>query len=532
MNASKATSAGISEEGGSTKAAKSVAKDEFKPDAQTPQVTALASQSKQRYDPLTVDRSRVVQKPVSRTQADDPREFQIQQLRRRFSPKESVEDDGTAFAFHMAPSDPDFPFEMIGLECVLHVPKSYPRSGKPSLDVKNKEMGRGYQINVEKGFDALADRIPQMTLLGLMNGLDKQLEALLTGQKAETVKIVPNARKPTVQSPSVQPETGPHQTPNPVTKPAQVLPQTFTAEEQRQAAIRRDAETRQLEARLGRLPHYFKSSDGISYLLPIEPRKRADLPVPLQNVKTVRILIPMLYPLQPCRVEVQGVAKEAAMKTEQGFERKSRERPDLTLMAHVNYLTQNMHVLATEAAVDESPETVDTPAIKSLQLDVNSHVIPDKPPSSHPVSLLDDRSHIQFIPRPPEWAAQTQADHDDSDSESGEETSEDDYTDDSKSGVELEIVPEVSSTAPERGVLLSFPYLELYGIELLELISLSLTIKCERCKDQMDFKDLRSPTTAGPNAPGVKAESCKKCASALSVGMSPTSAALACSQSC
>ena len=72
------------------------------------------------------------------------------------------------------------------------------------------------------------------------------------------------------------------------------------------------------------------------------------------------------------------------------------------------------------------------------------------------------------------------------------------------------------SAPAERGILLSFPQLELHGIELMEVTTLSLTIKCERCKDTMDVDRLRNNTTS--DASGMRDLSCKKCANALAVG--------------
>ena len=446
---------------------------------------------------------------------EDPREFQLQQLRRRFSPKETAEADGTALAFSMAPSDPDFPFEMVGLQCVLHVPAGYPSKGQPFLDVKNKEMGRGYQINVEKGFDALVAKSPQMTLLGLMTALDKHLESLLTAQKAETVKLIPNAK--TTANPSQSAQTEPTREPVQAIIPtsAPVRESTFTPEQRRDAAARREGETRQLEARLGRLPLFFKSSDGIAYTLPIEPRRRGDLPVSLQVVKSIRLFVPLMYPLQPCRIEILGVAREAALNTEKAFEKRARENPESTLIAHVNYLSQNMHLFATTPRKEDPPEAAVQANIASLQSeDASASKIIDSK-SAVPSNTLDDRSHIHVIPRPPEWGMPGQADPEDDSDSSDAFDSEDDSADEDL-GVELEKIPEVASTAPERGILLSFPYLELHGIELLELTSLSLTIKCERCKDQMDVKNLRSTSTGDSGA--AKRESCKKCASHLSIG--------------
>jgi hypothetical protein len=51
--------------------------------------------------------------------------------------------------------------------------------------------------------------------------------------------------------------------------------------------------------------------------------------------------------------------------------------------------------------------------------------------------------------------------------------------------------------------------MELYGIELLEVATLNITVKCERCRDLSEAKGLKD---------GVeKSESCRKCASHLGI---------------
>jgi hypothetical protein len=507
-----------------------------------------AVESPRRHVPL-VDRSKVVQRPVTHTQAEDPREFQLQQLRRRFSPKETYEaDNSTVLLFSMTPSDPDFPFDMVGLECALHVPAKYPAGGwKPHLDVKNKEMGRGYQINVERGFATLMEKSPEMTLLGLMNALDKQLESLLTEQKAETIKIIPNAGPSTGKMsipfrpihPPLKEYLAPSKPPaceafGGISTPT-VKPPTFTPEQKRDAAARREMETRQLEARLGRLPQFKKSSDGIVYTLPIEPRKRTELPEHLRMVKTMKLFVPLMYPLEPCRIELPEPAKATAISTEKAFERRARENPDMTLIGHINHLTQNMHLLHTEPIPVEmlgkhkdDHELVAYLKRKGLVTGDTAPVFGERPeekaepksemvlPSNH--SELDDRSHVKVILRPPEWTV-VGADGEEEDDLSDSYDSGDEFSDED-SGVELDTVQEEDSrAAPERGILLSFPYLELHGIELLELTSLCLTIKCERCKDQMDIKNLRTTTEAGTIP--ARSESCKKCASSLGIGLKP-----------
>lgn len=455
-----------------------------------------------------VENDRVVQKPVSRAQADDPREFQIQQLKRRFSAVVTADDDGTLLTFLMAPSDPDFPFEMANLECSLHVPGTYPRNGRPYLHVGNKDMGRGYQINVEQGFAQLAASLLQATLLELMKRLDRQLESLLSEPKAETLKIVPNntaggpvrgSEKIALQKNDVKAKIANHE------------PVAHSVERIRAAEGRRSTETHQLESRLGRLPAFSKSSDGVVYTIPIAPGKPADLPVPLQAVKSVRLSVPVQYPLEPCRIELVGVAREAARITEKGFERRAGENQGTTLLGHVNYLAQNMHTLAA-VVVDDSVSAVVHLPIDRLEVN-DSH----QNSQSDIKSSADeaDRSHIKFIPRPPEWALNSDDEGDTSD-DSDIEKSDEELTDEIEGDEGSDPIPEAQGTSPERGVLLSFPFLELHSIELLELVSLSITVKCERCKDVMDIKNLRDGAKAG--VAGVRSESCKKCANTMRIG--------------
>lgn len=460
-----------------------------------------------------VESDRVVQKPVSRAQADDPREFQIQQMKRRFSPIVTVKDGETVLAFQMAPSDPDFPFEMTSLECLLHVPTTYPQSGRPSLQVGNKEMGRGYQINVERGFAEMVASSPQATLLELMKRLDRQLESLLTEPKAETLKIVPNAagggsiRWPEKALPVQGTDVG-RIAANPVPSAHARLP-SYSTEQRKLAEARRSAETHQLEARLGRLPAFSKSSDGVVYTIPIQPGNLGELPVPLQAVKSVRLYVPIRYPLESCRVELVGVAREAARNTEKGFERRVQANQETTLLGHVNYLAQQMHTLATMV--------IDDPVHAEIHLPIDRLDVSDSQQAATTLFADEtDRGHIKIIPRPPEWAMNSDNEEGNSD-DSDEEGSIEEPTDEIDGDEVFDPNLEAQTTRPERGILISFPFLELHSIELLEVVSLSITVKCERCKDTMDIKNLRDSAKVG--ASGVRSESCKKCANTMSMGI-------------
>ena len=409
----------------------------------------------------------------------------------------------TILTFKMAPSDPDFPFEMPFLECVLHIPSGYPTIGIPRLDVKNRDMGRGYQINVEKGFETIVLQNSQSTLLAYMNSLDKQLESLLSSEKAETIKLVSNSGVPTKPVNRESSTTANQPKPSAVRKEP-----TYSVEQLATAASRRQQETRQLESRLGRQPLFVKSSDGLSFTLPIEPSKRDELPMSLHAVKTVVLIVPMLYPLAPHRIELQGVTKDAARNIEKSFGKKAKQNPDLNLMGHVNYLTQNMHILAAEEHKDEQ---VEMPEVKKLSVEENHTSAPT--PAGPRQNESDDRPHIQYITRPPEWDVKEGSGED---SDISFYDSEEELSEDYSETEQLETVPESATTVQEKGVSLSFPFLEFHGIEILELTSLSVTVKCERCKDTLDVKNVRD---SDQTPTGIRTESCKKCASTLGIGM-------------
>jgi hypothetical protein len=463
-----------------------------------------------------VPASRVVPKPVPQAQTKDPREFQLGQIRRRFSPKETKASSGDALLkFSLTPSDPDFPFEMTALECLLSVPIKYP-GARPTLKVGNKDIPRGFALNVEAGFDGLANDKPEASLLELMKALDKNLETFLSAPKADTVKLVPNKdtrHLSVLPSPSVEPRAVVEDKSaiSQLTTRISAKPvETFTAEQKAEASKKREVETRQLEARMGRLPLYKKSSDGIAYTLPLEPRRRAELPVALQAVKTVQLFVPLLYPLQPCRIGFEGVDPANSKAVIYGFEQKSKEKQETTLMGHVNFLAQNMHVLA-KTPLEHEPSVV-RPA-PSLTAVAPESVDKGKEAEGH---QDPDRSHIQYITRPPEWTVIDAEDLSGTDTDdlysydTEEETSDEDGGVGVKAAAAGEQEPSQQTTQnPERGTAISFPFIELYGIELLEIVVLNITVKCERCKDATEVKGLKNGIT--------KSESCRKCASQLSI---------------
>ncbi|KAL2130131.1 hypothetical protein VTI74DRAFT_6853 [Chaetomium olivicolor] len=442
-------------------------------------------------------RSRVVPKPVPEREVKDARGYQLEQLRRRYSPKETSLDTGdVSLLFNLSPSDPDFPFDLDHLECDLRVPAAYPKKA-PSLQIKNKDIPRGFAINIEKGWDSLVQEKRGATLLALTYALDRKLESLLSEQKAETVKLtifkdtrpLDGGHAAKVEEQSAKPAPKP-----PVLVRPYIPEESYSKDQIAEAKARRAQEVRQLEARMSRLPLYHKSSDGVVYTLPLEPKRRAQLPAGLQPVQSVQLIIPLLYPLQSLRILLNDVDSQDAEPLEELFTQKAAEQKQMSLMSHLNYLTQNIHTLAkqaqkppaTSAPAPEAPRGADTEAKEA----------------EHSSALGPGRGHIHVIPRPPEWAFEDGSD--------GSESSDEDYDSEDEDGgavLEVDNPPAYSlpiTQTPERGTALSFPSIELHGIELLQITLLSLIVKCDRCKTLNEIPSLRD------NLP--KSSSCKKCA--------------------
>lgn len=408
----------------------------------------------------------------------------------------TASDGSTSLVFKLPPSDPDFPFELAYLDCDLRVPEDYPEE-RPVLLVRNKDIPRGFGINVERGWERLAEERKDATLLALTHALDKHLEAFLSEQKVETVKLVAfegvkdtrhlDAKPPTpgpVMSEPARPVA-------PALKPFVPEP-SYTKDQIPEAKARRAQEVRQLEARMGRMPLFRRSADGVIFTLPFEPKRRAELPSGIRMVASMHLIIPVLYPLQDLRVQLNDSDPEVAEPIEELFTQRAAEQKQMNLMSHVNYLTQNLHTLAKQAqALAPKVETPQVPQEEPgpVQTEAGPSGVGRK-----------DKSHIQVIPRPPEWNVEH------GESGSGEDSLESDDTDEGGAALgesEDEPTATLPEETPERGTMISFPSIELHGIELLQVSMLGITVKCDRCKTINEFKSLK---------PGQeKADACKKC---------------------
>ncbi|KAL3953339.1 hypothetical protein ACCO45_013282 [Purpureocillium lilacinum] len=397
--------------------------------------------------------SRVVPRPVPESHAQDPRGYQLAQLRRCFSPRETAVDGATSLVFKLVPSDPDFPFELAHLECDLRVPDAYP-DARPQLRVRNSDMPRGFAINVERGWERLAEK-KTSTLLALVNALDKNLEtffplgrtsATTTGREAETAPYNPEP--------------------------------SYTREQTAEAKARRAQEVRQLEARMGRLPRFRRSPDGVVFTLPIEPKRRDELPPGLHSVNSLHLIVPLLYPLQDLRVQLNEADAADAEPVEELFTQRAASQKSMSLMSHVNYLAQNLHTLDKQARLAKKAQEAEAEKLAEREAAQKAQEkAQDKPPET-------EHSHIKVIQRPPEWDRDTDSDED-------TEESSDDGGAVLQSDQPAETPTEAPTDTPERGTMISFPYIELHGIEVLQISILSLTVKCDRCRTPNDMTGLK-----------------------------------------
>ena len=450
----------------------------------------------------------VVPRPTPASQLKDPRTFEITQVERRFRPERKETEDGSILTFTLSPSDQDFPFDLDGLQCSLIVPKHYPDSAaRPILRITNQEIPRGFQINIERGFDGLAAQRPPRTLLSVLNGLDRNLEALLTSEKAQTLKFVANAPRRRSNSPiaDVAPGAERHE---PQAKSKIKVP-VYSAGQKAEAEAKRAADIRQLEARLRNVPSFAKSPDGNSFTVPLTIPKAARLPVSLQPLKEVTILIPAQYPLEPCTIRLKGIHGPEAENVVDAFEKHARADSELTLMAHINHLSQNLHSMAKverEEVVLEAKQ-VASPTTETIQENADPICR-----NTQGFQVDANKPHILVIPRPPEWDQGPDDSDDESSAEETDDSSDSDDEAEDEGGAEL---PESNRTSAPSGnsILLSFPDLELYGIELLEVAALSLTVRCDRCKTIVDVKNLKAQV--GDTTTTVS-ESCPKCSVTVS----------------
>lgn len=487
----------------------------------------IAAQRGRRHNHPRVPASKAVARPQPQNH-QDARTFELSQLQRRFgctpTPSPNSETNGTKFTLNLKPSDPDFVYAIDVLKLRLTVPEYYKEDGEGdlsgvSIEVLNTEIPLGYRVNVERGFDVLVDeavkRHSSSTLMDLMKSLDKGLERMLSGEKAETLKIIPNyspaiSLPPPPPQPTQLPAQAPveHQKMVIVTVPTPPPP---TSEQRAAARARRDQETRQLEARLKFSDVFSKSQDGIEYVVPLETRRKDLLPVPLQPIRSVRLIVPMGYDIQPARIELVGVPDDIKERVQKRFADVIEGNRGTSLTAALNILSARLHLWASEEKEDikKKIEAIETETATEKIAGEKNEVVEGEKMSKN---SLPNKSHIKVIPRPPEWSLPQGDESDDDDFCGAEESSGEDQEGQDKAAA----ADDVHHSVQERGTSLSCPGVQMSGIELLEVLTLNVNIKCARCKTEKEILNLKG--TPSGTAPKPQAFLCDQCSATMGIG--------------
>ncbi|RPA96713.1 hypothetical protein L873DRAFT_1693554, partial [Choiromyces venosus 120613-1] len=456
----------------------------------------------------------------------------ISQVLRRFECRGQVAD--TEITVSISPSDPDFPYDIKQLVFKLSVPTTYPESlnALPSIKVINEDIPMGFRTNIERGFDGLATRREDATLLDLLNSLDKCLEGFLATERVETLKIVRNTSQPT----SLQPSRS--QTPLTTAQPLKPSPPPLmafpvdnsTPEEASAAGSRREREIHRLEARMRGSSVFRKSEDGTRYTIPMEPRKRYQLPVPLQKVDSVVLIVPLSYNINRPWLEFPGVPEDVVKRVNNGFAKQVQKNPKFSLMENINALCSNLHILSTQDEEEEEEDSSEkqdekrveeaVQSLEGLAVDSTTTTVPSTDKSAGLV--LDDKAHVQVIPRPPDWNVPEDGESDDNDDDS--EYDSDDYVSDDPvpdrgegagagetSGEQVD-----HQKVIERGTSMSIPGIDMPGVQLLEVAKLNAIVKCTKCKKELEVNDLK-PTMPGKTSK-PKLSQCEKCSQVLGIG--------------
>ncbi len=243
---------------------------------------------------------------------------------------------------------PTFPTSWITWTASVRVPPAYPQA-PPTLSIRNRDVPRGFGINIEKGWDRLVAEMRGATLLALTNALDRRL-GVVPGrakgrdgqgdhlQRHETRGRVRDFGSSRFQSAGARAGAE--------GLCAGGVVQQGAGGRGESATGARDAAA---EARLGRDRLYQRSSDGVVYTLPLQPGRRAQLPAGTAGGQIVpadrAVAVPAAGGTDPA--QRRRVARRGADRG-RPFAEKAAAQQQMSLTSHVNYLAQNLHQLAKQ----------------------------------------------------------------------------------------------------------------------------------------------------------------------------------------
>ncbi|KAF9108311.1 hypothetical protein BGX27_008402 [Mortierella sp. AM989] len=550
--------------------------------ASTPIPTPTARHTTAARAPVPKPTPKILQNVDHHLASSTLRAFEISQVQSRFkSNQPTTTDNNQVFDLFIPPSDPDFPYEIESLHIRLTVPLNYPQS-PCSLSVLNSDIPKGFATNLERGFAQAA--LQKKSLLAHLNWLDVNMEQLLQKPPAPTIRFIGHANQLSPSASSPQPPSSP-QKPNPPTPPtlppATSLPnntqsnlttqytvsnpspavplaqKVFTAEQIDQAALQRQKQLAQIQARFRAS---FATVSSTEFQISLESTDKSGTKVTWQGPLWINLLIPKRFPLEPCEIRLKqdghnpDIELWRARNVEQGFRKIVATMPQLSLFQLLNQLNRDLKDLMNMPALP-----VVTQVKAQDLLDQPSDSIPDTtPPESSQLSQpserikylgkglanqeLDRNPKLIYVSEPRQSPRKNFEQHRDngmitSDDEDGLEDDEDDssITDNDSNVGHSESEPEspddqdndqvhpsssgvpVGESTPKRGIEIRMPDLKLEHISLMYCRLLNLLVRCSRCKGLFEIPDL-VPDDGRPGKSGTdtrKWRTCENCQALL-----------------
>ncbi|ORY87868.1 hypothetical protein BCR37DRAFT_14937 [Protomyces lactucae-debilis] len=413
--------------------------------------------------------SQVVTKPLQASAASI-RERDIGQLKRRYA--KGLSEEGDRFHVPFVPSDPDFPYDVPNLVVSLHVPQDYP-SGLVELHVKSG-LEIGFARNIEREFEN--ERVGVASgrgLLGMLTWLDRNLERLLALKKSNTVKIVRHH----APLPEEQDDQDSSSESDGDDSAAYRLPIKFwTFHEKQEAAAQREAEVARLKTRLNPQAATEDTFD-----------------IQLEQV-SVRLHVPALYPLEPCWILVLQGDENIEAPANCELRKASRD-----LVRQMNWILANLKLLAKQGA-EES---------ELLQAQLESEREAYRLAQSKAGNSAETWSAEHDGFRPVVGFSYSVSEQQEDPSSSANEDCPEDVVDEDFKKVGITD----RTTQADRGTAIDCS-VSMRGISTFEATSITLTVKCHRCKaNTIQVNDIK------PVKPTQIA--CPHCMSVMSIGLRP-----------
>ncbi|KAG0212904.1 hypothetical protein BGX28_005366 [Mortierella sp. GBA30] len=342
--------------------------------------------------------------------------------------------------------------------------------------------------------------------------------------------------------------------------PPKPSPRTLTPTEIEQAGLQRQKQLNQIQARF-RSSFEFVSQTNIR--ISLESADKDRMPVKWQGPLWVDLIIPKLFPLEACYIRLKEddhnpeIESWRAKNVAQGFQKIAAANPQLSLFQLLNQFNRDLREFMNmpQQSTSVSTSALTSASLSSTSQEADSQIVEQNSstPKKQAHVLFKEQDDAEQTPRliyvdaspqigrrnfdqDQDQGMVTSEDDEDDESEEGSEGSESESDSDSenvngetRTGDEEEDEEDddedeshqvttattagtdgpTSESSPKRGIEIRMPDLKLDNISLLYCRSLSLLVRCNRCKGLFDIPDLL-PDDGQSTATVVKSGSDKR----------------------